>query len=211
MTPRRALVNLFAVSFIALTLVSCGTIQVAPTPPPVKLPSPSAIKASAIITMLSEEPASAKATILAKWPGYIRITIHGPFGQTAAILISDNERIYAYSSDGAPMLGLTGPGGSNMITPGEVYSMLIGSVPSEPTQGYDAKKNTDNAGRLKDYAKTFGGSIAFSAEFSDYREVTGFELPFLISIKTGGKRYAIKYTSVEVNPQMPEDVFLIPR
>ena len=211
MKARRGLYGRILLLSSAIALYSCSAaIKTAQAPPSEKLPVPGAFRAKAIITAYNPDPVSANAVIIAKRPGYIRIEVKGPFGQTAAIFISDNENIYAFSGSGAPILGITAQEGRYPFTPSEVYAMLTGSSPTNTEQGFESKTSTDAGGRVTAYAKTFDGHRAFSAEFADYREVSGTEMPFSIKIIIGGQNYSIKYTSIEVDPELPEGAFELP-
>ncbi|OGQ02126.1 MAG: hypothetical protein A2W38_05085 [Deltaproteobacteria bacterium RBG_19FT_COMBO_58_16] len=81
--------------------------------------------------------------------------------------------------------------------PAEVVGALLGARPMD-IAGYAFF--TDEAGRVTKFVKDENGESVVKATMSDYRTVSGTDVPFSITMKDRRKDLGVKYSSVEVNP-----------
>jgi outer membrane lipoprotein-sorting protein len=200
--------RLFSILAALLVISGCAAFR----PPAQEPPGPpklaaASIRARAVVEMKQSASAAAgRAVILAKAPGSFRIEVIGPFGQSAALIASDGEKLFI-SSEGKTSEFLWGdPGIPYSFKAGEVVSFLTGS-PDATGGTPGAAIIRDEWGRLSEYTRAVEGKAGLKVTAGDYREVSGAHIPFLIRIEDGQRELVIKYTEVEINPPLEEEFF----
>lgn len=171
--------------------------------------TPVSLRAYGAVEMKRVFTVSGRALILARSPASFRIEVYGPFGQTAAILASDGETVYTVTEDGAETFNRDEPGVPYSIKPEDVTSFLLGNPrPAYELSGNEAETARDEHGRLRLFSRpSEDGQRGLKVLLEDYREVSGAHIPFRIIIDDGKRTVTIKYSEVEVNPALPEDLF----
>lgn len=54
------------------------------------------------------------------------------------------------------------------------------------------------------------GSVPITTTYTDYREISGMQQPFLTTVRVGPQSQEMRVERFEVNPQLPEDTFEVP-
>ncbi len=191
-------------------LVAAGCA--AKLPPPLSPPeiTPVSLRAHGVVEMKRRFfTISGRALVLARSPASFRIEVFGPFGQTVAVLASDGEAIYTVTEDGAEALSRDEPGVPHSLKPEDAASLLLGNPrPAGELAGGEVETSTDEHGRLRLFSRPArDGEGGLKVLLEDYREVSGAHIPFRIVIDDGKRTVTIKYSEVEVNPELPEDLF----
>jgi hypothetical protein len=197
-------------SVAAFTLLcGCAAIKPAGEEPvgPPKLMA-SSIRARAVVEIKRKTfTAAGRAAILAKAPGSFRIEVFAPFGATAALIASDGQRLLV-DSDGTAREFLWGdPEIPYSFEAEEVVSFLIGGQRSLAPASSGARETRDEWGRLREYYRPAEDGDSLKVTLTEYREVNGAHIPFHIRIEDGRRDLAIKYTEVEIDPLLGDDLF----
>jgi hypothetical protein len=198
-------------SFLAAFLLLYGCAALKPTGKepigPPKLTA-SSIRARAVVEFKKDASSAAgRAAILAKAPGSFRIEVFGPFGLTAALIASDGEKLFVNSEGQLNEFFWGDPELPYSFDAGEVVSFLTGDSDAPALDKPGIKASKDEWGRLREYSRSTEGRGALQVTLGEYREVNGAHIPFLIRIEDGKRDLAIKYTEVEINPLIEEDLF----
>lgn len=206
MRSGKRLLSIFAV-FLLLT--GCAAMKPSGEEPlgPPKLTA-SSIRARAVVELKRDaSTAAGRAAILAKAPGSFRIEVFGPFGLTAALIASDGQKLFVNSEGQLNEFFWGDPEIPYSFEAQEVVSFLTGAavMPTMDAPGVNASR--DEWGRLREYSRTSEGRDGLKVTLGEYREVGGAHIPFLIRIEDGKRDLAIKYTEVEINPFIEEDLF----
>lgn len=206
MRPRKRLFSLLAVFLLLSGCVALKPAGEEPLGPPTL--TASSIRAGAVVEIKrNASTAAGRAAILAKAPGSFRIEVFGPFGLTAALIASDGKKLFV-NSDGQMSEFFWGdPELPYSFDAEEVVSFLTGAPdpPALDTPGIKASR--DEWGRLREYSRAVEGRDGLKVTLGEYRAVGGAHIPFLIRIEDGKRDLAIKYTEVEINPLIEEDLF----
>ena len=167
----------------------------------------SSIRARGVVEMKKDSSsASGRAVILAQAPGSFRIEVFGPFGQVAALVASDGERLLV-NSEGKTSVFIWGdPAIPYTFKPEEAVSFLTGGIMAQETGGL---ARTDEKGRLVEYARPIEGRPGLRVTLSDYRPVHGAPVPFRINLEDGTRVLTIKYTEVEINHPFENGFFKV--
>lgn len=206
MRSGKRLLSIFAVF---LVLSGCAAMKPAgeePLGPPTI--TASSIRARAVVELKKDaSTAAGRAAILAKAPGSFRIEIFGPFGLTAALIASDGQKLFINSDGQVSEFFWGDPEIPYSFKAEEVVSFLTGAPypPALDMPGVSASR--DDRGRLREYSRASEDRDGLKVTLGEYREVDGAHIPFLIRIKDGKRDLAIKYTEVEINPFIEEDLF----
>lgn len=175
------------------------------------------LRAEASVVLKKIIPIGGHAVIIVKSPDKFRIEVFGPFGQVMALLASDGTSFYMFSGDEAKKMDMDDPAFPYPFKAKEAVSFLLGSPSGQFAQAAldggvkagDREMTSDSEGRLAKFVKYKKGRPAFTVELSDYRAVSGVDLPFNISIKGQKEGLSIKYASVEIDPEIDPDAFNI--
>jgi hypothetical protein len=197
--------------FLAAFALLCGCAAVKPAgeepagPPKLKA---SSIRARAVVEVKRKTfTAAGRAAILAKAPGSFRIEVFAPFGQTAALIASDGQKLLV-DSDGVAREYLWGdPEIPYSFEAEEVVSFLTGGQNLLSPASSVASETRDEWGRLREYYRPATDGNALKVTLAEYREVNGAHIPFHIRIEDGRRDLAIKYTEVEIDPLLGDDLF----
>lgn len=206
MTSGKRLFSLLAAFFLLLS--GCAALKPGKEPmAPPKLTA-SSIRARAVVEFKKDDSSAAgRAAILAKAPGSFRIEVFGPFGLTAALIASDGEKLFINSEGQMRAFFWGDPELPYSFDAGEVVSFLTGAPDAPALDKPGVKASKDEWGRLREYSRATEGRDALQVTLGEYREVNGAHIPFLIRIEDGKRDLAIKYTEVEINPLIEEDLF----
>ena len=161
----------------------------------------SSIRARGVVEMKKDSfSARGRAVILAEAPGSFRIEVFGPFGQVAALVASDGERLLI-NSEGKTNVFLWGDSRiPYTFKAQEAVSFLTGGPMEHETDGLPgARSITDKKGRLSEYSRAIEGRPDLKVTLGEYRSVQGAAVPFRISFEDGRQGLTIKYTEVEIN------------
>lgn len=97
------------------------------------------------------------------------------------------------------------------LRPEQIVSLLLGAnVSGNGTlwEGYESSHDEGTGGAVR-FVRLEDGVAVFKVEISDFRAVGGAEVPFNISIDDGRQKLSIRYSSVEINPEIDSDFFTI--
>ncbi|MBI5492733.1 MAG: hypothetical protein HY893_07355 [Deltaproteobacteria bacterium] len=191
-----------SVPVLAAAICGCAAVRPAVPPLPRAMVTPSSIKAEAIVEAGRSVTLRGKAVIAAKSPASFRIEVLGPFNSTLALIVSDGESLRVVTGNDPPQFGETEP--PYPFSAGDIVSFLLGTAPA-PQDGQMVSE--DPSGHVTRIVRLKDGSPVFTASLSDYREAGGAHIPFNISIEGGGRTLRIRYTSVEINPELDTDFF----
>ena len=158
---------------------------------------PRSIKASATVEISRIFSVKGRALIAAESPDRFRIEVLGPLSSTLALFVSNGARLYIFSDGQSSRYDWDDPRMPFPFRPAEVVGALLGARPMD-IAGYAFF--TDEAGRVTKFVKDENGESVVKATMSDYRTVSGTDVPFSITMKDRKKDLGVKYSSVEVNP-----------
>ncbi|MFQ5735475.1 MAG: hypothetical protein ACE5GY_01260 [Thermodesulfobacteriota bacterium] len=189
----------------------CATLNIAPGPPvkgeakAVKaLEPPSSLRATAIVRVDRIFSVKGRALIAAERPDRFRIEVLGPLNSTLALFVSDGHGLYIFSDGKSARYEWKDPRVPFPFRPVEVVSALLGA---RPEGAGDYALSMDGDGHITDIVKKGDGEPLLTAAMSDYRTVSGADVPFSITIEDGKKRLGVRYSAVEVNPELGTDFF----
>lgn len=201
--------RLFSLLAVFLLLSGCAAMKPAGEEPlgPPKLKA-SSIRARAVVEIKKDAATAAgRAAILAKAPGSFRIEVFGPFGLTAALIASDGHKLFVNSEGQMSEFFWGDPEIPYSFKAEEVVSFLTGAPNPPALDTPDVSASRDEWGRLREYSRAVEGRDGLKVTLGEYREVGGAHIPFFIRIEDGKRDLAIKYTEVEINPLIEEDLF----
>lgn len=161
----------------------------------------SSIRARGVVEMKKDSfSARGRAVILAEAPGSFRIEVFGPFGQVAALVASDGERLLI-NSEGKTSVFLWGDSRiPYTFKAQEAVSFLTGGPVEQETDGLSgASSIMDGKGRLSEYTRETEGRPVLKVTLGEYKLIHGAAVPFMISFEDGRRGLTIKYTEVEIN------------
>lgn len=190
-----------------LIMTGCAGMKPAGQEPSLPSTTASSIRATGVVEMKKNSTsARGRANILAKSPGSFRIEVFGPFGQVAALVASDGERLLV-SSEGKSKVFLWGdPSLPYSFKADEAVSFLTGAPPGLKT---GALERVDENGRLVEYSRPIDGRPDLKVSLGDYKVVSGATIPFRISFEDGNRGLTIKYTEVEINHPFEDGFFKV--
>lgn len=158
--------------------------------------SPVSLKGRATVEVQKIFSLKGRALIAAQSPDKFRIEVLGPLNSTTALLVGNGSGLYIFSDGKSARYEWEDPTAPFPFRPEEVVSLLLGTRP--PGTG-DYRFSTDMDGHITKLVKKENGKTVLQADMSDYRLVSGMEIPFSISIKDTEKGMGIMYSSVEVD------------
>ena len=171
---------------------------------------PDIIRAEAIVDIDSDRRLKGRAIILARAPDYFRIEIRAPFGRLIGLLLSDGESLRVFTDGELKTYRWSDPALPYPFSAQEFVSFLMGKndlAPGTPAERYEITRN--KTGKIAKIVKFKEGNPILSVEMSDYKANAGYAVPHSISLKDGRRELQIRYKSVEINPEIKEDVFKI--
>lgn len=139
------------------------------------------------LTGIEDREFKGKAAILVKGPDKVRIEIFDIFGQVAAIIVSDPHALSISSNNNSSFFF---QGGDTPLdfTAAELVSFLLGALFS--------------------VSETGGGAGERRILFDDFRDLEGSRFPFLLSVDDGRERLLVRYSSIELNPELDDALFV---
>lgn len=175
-----------------------------------KKKTPKSIRAEAVVELKKIITLSGRGTIMAKNPDRFRIEVLGPFNHVMALLVSDGTTLYAFSGGEIEKKDWEDPALPYSFKAKEVVSFLLGS--QYPKNKASLKEDnievlTDKDGHISKIVKYKKGSASLTVKMSDYRDISGAHIPFNIHIEDGKRTLKIKYSDVEIDPELSEDFF----
>ena len=154
----------------------------------------------------------ARALVIAKRPSYLRVEVLGPMGQSLFLLLGDGEAFTAFR-DGIEEKSRAGdPASPYPFTPEEIVSLLLGGG-GDGGGGYGAGYGERAAATEGDVEEESGlikvrlGWKGAAASIGDFRDVSGFKVPYRVIIENGATTISLKYNSVQANPEIGEGAF----
>jgi hypothetical protein len=101
--------------------------------------------------------------------------------------------------------GLREPGENGTDAPDNAGNRSQVGATSINTSGFTTE--IDSAGRVTKVVKYAGSVILMRASMNDYRLTDGAAVPYSISIDDGTQRIGIRYTRVNVKPELSPETF----
>lgn len=147
-----------------------------------------------------------RAVILVKGPDLVRMDLLNPFNQVASVILSDGKGLTYYSNGEVRHYGWDDPDLPHHLGPAELVSFLLG----RPEKKENYEFYTDGEGNISRLVKLNDGAAVLEVSMDDWREVRGQKVPFLIGIDDGEQQLNIKYTYVELDPVIKNDLFITP-
>jgi len=167
-------------------------------------PAPRSIKASAVVEINRIFTVKGRALIAAQRPDRFRIEVLGPMNSTVALFVSDGTGLYIFSDGQSARYYWNDARVPFPFRPEEVVDALLGARPAdEAAYGYA----TDDEGRVTELIKHQEDKDVLRAEMTDYRKVSGRQVPFFITMKDRRKDLGVRYSSVEVDPDFAPGFF----
>lgn len=204
--------RIFPALVLFIFLAGCAAVSTVPekalTPGAEKI-VPASLRAEAVVEIKRVVPVSAKALVLVKSPDKFRIEVTGPLGSVMGLMLSDGETLSVFSGDEVKNYRWNDPFSPYPFDSIEAVSFLLGDQPGAANDRADYKVKRGEDGRIKEILKYKDGVPLLTARLSDYREISGAVIPFNISIE-GKDTIRIRYSSVEVNPELDGSLFMIP-
>lgn len=190
----------------AVLLAGCAALKSAPVPQ-----RPHSLRATAVVEVHRTLALIGRAAVLVKDPGSFRIEVYGPLNQVIALIISNGTNLYIYSEGDSASYRWGGPAIPYALGPDELASVLLGAWPPHPSEGAPPPNggygiDRDGRGRVTGIRGEKDGAKV-TVSFSQYASVDGFEIPFRISVDNGREKLVIRYSAVEVNPILAEELF----
>lgn len=176
----------------------------------------------------------ARQTLALERPARLRIEVQGMLGTTLAVLAVDGEEYALYEAEtrrferGPLQPDLLWRVAGLALLPEEVVEVVLGSprlapglalraafaapdggvrVDLEGDAGEQRALRFDAEGRLRELVTRDPERAAWTATFDDYAPVAGEALAHRVSIDTGSARAVLQLRDVELNPQLPADIF----
>ncbi len=176
--------------------------------------TPDIIRAEAVVEITNGKRLRGRAVILAKKPDSFRVEILGPFGRLIAMLLSDGDDLTVFTNGGLKTYKWSDPALPYPFTSEEFVSFLLGKNDwASPNPGASAggtyKITWNESGNIANLVKFKEGSPILNVSMSDYKAASGYVLPYRISLEDGRRTLGIRYTRIEVNPTLRDDVFEI--
>jgi outer membrane lipoprotein-sorting protein len=136
-----------------------------------------------------------KAAILVKGPDKVRIEIFDILGQVAAIIVSDADALSIFSNND-----------SNFYSR-EASTPLIFSAPELAAFLMGIDERQANLSSDKERVEAGVEVEARSVLFEDFRELKGARFPFSLTVDDGKERLLVRYSSIEINPELDDSLF----
>jgi outer membrane lipoprotein-sorting protein len=173
---------------------------------------PDIIRAEAIVEIKSDKTLRGRAVILAKKPDSFRIEVLGPFGRLIALLLSDGDDLTVFANGGLKTYKWNDPALPYQFTSEEFVSFLLGkndwaSPNPDASAGSTYKITRNESGNIANLVKFKKGSPILSVGMSDYKAASGYVVPHRISLKDSRRTLSIRYTGIEINPEIRDDIF----
>ncbi len=172
-------------------------------------------------------------------PARLRVEIRGLLNQTLAVLVTDGAlydffRVEDRSRENGPVhAGLLWEWAGVALTPEQAVDVLLGAPAPAPGLALSAsligdggvrvdllspggtlsqRYEFDATGRLRGAAVFAGDPVPlWEARFDGYEEVDGIAFAHEISLRFPSleTRAAVRFRSVEINPELPPDAFVL--
>lgn len=197
-----------AYTLLLLLLLISGCAQLKGSIPPdtaVFGKAPGSLRALAVVE-LEKMGFRGRAVILVKSPDLLRIDLLGPFGQVVAVIIGDGGRLAYYSKAESRAYSFEDTLLGYSLRPRELVSFLTGRPGENGHYEYDL----DEEGNITGLVKLNDGVPVLKVAMEDYRSVRGVPIPFAITIDDGTERLNISYSSVELDPELSGELFILP-
>ncbi|MBI5562735.1 MAG: hypothetical protein HY894_07805 [Deltaproteobacteria bacterium] len=210
---RLSIASLCAAAGLAVVLNGgCAALKPVPPPPaPLKATAKAvpveSLSASGVVVLKKGFALAGRAVILARRPGSFRIDVAGPFGQRAALLVSDGETFSIYSGAEEKTFRWDDPDLPYPFKAEDFVALLTGAVGQDPGAGAEIAK--DAAGNVTMLSRVVPGAPPAKVYLGDYRDVGGASIPFNIRIEQGVKALEIRYAAVEINAELQPDAFSV--
>lgn len=164
-----------------------------------------------MIEIRKDRSMRARTLVIAKRPSYLRVEVLGPMGQSLFLLLGDGEAFTAYR-DGIEEKSRAGdPASPYPFSPEEIVSLLLGGGGGGGGggDGYGERAAATEGDREGEGGLTRVrlGWKGAAASIGDFRDVSGFKVPYRVIIENGAMTISLKYNSVQANPEIGEGAF----
>ena len=182
-----------------LTSLKTGTVNEPGLRAPIELPGSLRGRAVVLLRGIEEREFKGKAAILVKGPDKVRIEIFDIFGQVAAVIVSDGLALSIFSNNQSNFFER---GGDTplIFKATELAGFLMGA---DIGAGEAAKRPSPSSSEEQE-----GISEAREILFEDYRDLEGQLFPFSLSVDDGIEKLSVRYSSIELNPELNDDLFV---
>jgi hypothetical protein len=179
----------------------------------------------------------ARQILVVERPSRLRVEVQGLLSQTLAVLVTDGPRYQLFRAEdrsfetGEVHPGLLWQVASLDLEPEDAIDLVLGAprlapdlVPQRAFQtgageiaveladaggALRERRSFDGEGRLRRVERFAGADVVWSAEFDAYRSVAGVPLAHAIRLEAvkPATRAELELTGVELNPELPADMF----
>jgi hypothetical protein len=209
----------------ALLAAGCAALPGAPPGPGVLTgAAPETLRAEAVVELVGSTDGPGRATgegatvrgralVLAERPGSFRIEVYGPFSEVSALFVSDGEALMVAARGDSRLYTWGEPLFPYPFSAEEAVFFLMGCpAVAEGAQRcggprYEVTRGAD--GVIAGVHGPSNGSGRFEVAFSDFRDVSGFMVPYSITISLGGEDLRIRYSAIELNAAITPGYFRI--
>jgi outer membrane lipoprotein-sorting protein len=161
------------------------------------------LEAQAIFEVASGRKIKGRATVFAKAPDKLRIEVLGPFSEIQALFIGNGGLISAYESGDIGTLPAYDSMDHYPFSSKELASLLLGN-----TKNFTNQEVTGEGGGLCiKIEKKGNGAVDYTATLSEFKEISGGIVPFSIKITYDGRQIAVRYSQVDADPVLPDEIF----
>lgn len=190
----------------ALFLAGCAGVKPLPPEAPAvrQAEAPASIRAEAVVVFKRLVDLSGRAVITAEGPDKFRIEVRGPFNHTAALLVSDGKSFFSHIGGSTEVNDWGDPRLPYSFSSSEIVSFLLGSPAGKEAEdrGFEVSKEAERT-----IFKRPRKEGALKVELSDFRSIGTLRIPYRIEIEDGKRRLSVRYSSVEVNPEIDSAAF----
>ncbi len=165
---------------------------------------PESLSGRAVIRLsgIDEREFKGKAVILVKGPDKARIEIFDLFGQVAAVIVSDANALSIFSNNDSSFFTRDGKTPLN-FTADELASFLMGMSAGQ-RDGGSGEEIQANPAEPQGQADA---AALRTVLFEDFRDLEGLQFPFSLSVEDGKERLSVRYSSIELNPELNDALF----
>ena len=208
--------KLFFTFFFFFILSGCAPLKLSYKHPQ---SAPNALKA---LAKIETDGLKGRITIILKSPDLMRIEFYGPLSGIAGVVAGNGKNCFLYSNgvtkscnrdeEGSiyPPSSSTAPPLNPPLNPEELVPILLG-MEADLKDRTATRITKDKEGRVTEFIRfSWDGSVLVRVALKDYRDISGVYIPFGIVIEGKKRRFSIEYYSVELNPEIDNEIFTLP-
>ena len=141
----------------------------------------------------------------------MRIEFYGPLSGIAGVVAGNGKNCFLYSNGVTKSCNRDEEGsGYPPLNPEELVPILLG-MEADLKDRTATRITKDKEGRVTEFIRfSWDGSVLVRVALKDYRDISGVYIPFGIVIEGKKRRFSIEYYSVELNPEIDNEIFTLP-